>query len=363
VHLQYVSGEQYFTNSTTPSVPYLLNSDTNWHHACCTIDYINGTIKFYIDGSLFISYDVTLSSYSSIIASPIAFGNSANTYDDSSCVFSGYLDEAFVFKYILTDLQVQYLYEHPQTNIPSVSLPNPFVYYNFENYDGNSAYLRINNIQPATKYIGVLKNELAINNDESKSGSFSLFPNGGSANPYHGMYILETWNYTAINNGLTLSAWYKIKIDSDFFPPYPRVFEFYIMDDNDHSLCPVSFMTNINNVHFYFLTGEQYFTNSTNPSVPYQLDGEQIWHHACCTVDYANGCIKFYIDGTIFMSYDVSFNNFFISSPIQFGQNARDYMNGSNFDPNGIFPGYIDNTGIYYSVLNAKQIKKLYDNP
>ncbi|MCB4205309.1 hypothetical protein LF845_10110 [Deferribacterales bacterium Es71-Z0220] len=85
-------------------------NDNQWHHVILTWNSDNGNIKIYIDGSL----DKEGSTDTGVVGNAFnSIGRNENTNSSKSAVyFNGYLDEIKIYDKILTDSQVQSIYNY-----------------------------------------------------------------------------------------------------------------------------------------------------------------------------------------------------------------------------------------------------------
>ncbi len=115
-----------------PSTPVL--NDGNWHHLCVTHDR-DGQAKFYFDGELEASIDISISPGSIDSGFPTVIGNDGTQAYSPS--FSGYIDEVNIFNRALNQSEINDLYlvtaieeglgvKIPRSNFLANNYPNPF---------------------------------------------------------------------------------------------------------------------------------------------------------------------------------------------------------------------------------------------
>jgi len=165
------------------------------------------------------------------------------------------------------------------------------------------------------------------------------------------LVTIEPSPFAAGQKQVTVCAWYKFKdISNNGFDARP-----FVIESNDYH---ISYGTRVEGEMLdageWYFRGNPGWSDTSGPLVP--LDESQ-WHHFALVYDASQGYAKFYYDGELRDHVEADPGS---------GLNETSYINigdyragngGRNFD------GYIDDVAFFDVVLNADQVKALFDSP
>jgi len=177
------------------------------------------------------------------------------------------------------------------------------------------------------------------------SGSLKIDNHAGTAN----LVAINPSPLAAGQKQLTVTGWYKFRdIGADGSNSRP-----FVLESSDyHVSYGLRRESDMLDGGEWYLRGSPSFSDTTGP----MITPEDPWHHFALVYDADSGYAEFYFDGQLRDHYD--------GAPGA-GLNGTTYINIGDYrsgDGGRNFDGYVDDIALFDVVLNADQIKAMYDN-
>ena len=309
-----------------------------WHHLVGVWD--GSYLKIYVNGVL--DNSTPFSGPLMPPDTPVVFGH--HGYGSSAGEwYIGYMDEASIYNYALTDQQVADHYNarnnFAASYIDSVLRDKPEVCYRMEDL---SILDSSPNRRDATIKQGLALDTTITATADSKA---SIIFNGSSsyiemAASDIGMlddnnFTLEAWVYPA-TTGINMVAISQSTYDFDSANLYPRF---------------VAKISSINKFEFSFLTGTSSWVNILSTTTV----SANTWYHFVCTWDASTSTMRLYLNGVEEANGTFSGSLASASTPIHIGARYRNNVLGDWFN------GRIDEVAIYNRTLKPEEILEHYN--
>jgi hypothetical protein len=198
-------------------------------------------------------------------------------------------------------------------------------------------------------YDGEATGNALVSNEDVKVGIGALKIDDDTAGA--NLVTIEPSPFVAGQKQVTVCAWYKFKdISNNGYDARP-----FVIESNDYH---ISYGTRVEgdmlDAGEWYFRGNPGWSDTSGPLVP--LD-ENKWHHFALVYNASQGYAEFYYDGELRDR---------VEADPGAGLNETSYINiGDYRSGNGgrNFDGYIDDVAFFDIVLNADQVKALYDSP
>jgi hypothetical protein len=206
------------------------------------------------------------------------------------------------------------------------------------------------NAQGDSQYDGQPIGHVEVSSDDVVVGSGALKIDDWSDTAI--LVTIEPSPVAAGQKQITVTGWYKFKdINADGADARP-----FVLESNDYH---ISYGLRWEENDTMLDGGEWYFRGSpgwSDTSGP-MITPEDPWHHFALVYNADQGYGEFYFDGELRDHYDGTPGS---------GLNETTYVNIGDYrarDGGRNFDGYIDDVAFFDVVLNANQIKAMFDNP
>lgn len=321
-------------------------------HVVVTRDAGSGLKQIYINGIL------DASGYG---AAGILDGNAdyASIGGQGSAPYIGKLDDVQIYAGVLNSVEVAYLYNHPGTPAPSLSLSGLVAHYPFD-ISGNlglDASGSNNNIVYAGSFGG--GNGPTIDTDHIGAAGGAVFFDGGS------FFSAPTNVLPTLASSFSISLW--VKTTQDNGDPYDLAYngDAIISADIPYSgandLIPAALTGG--QIAFNTANTEYFYDDTINSSINVN-DGE--WHHVVVSRNQPTGEKFIYIDGVLdaldvdamTLLNDPQLLTIGCKSDASDPDPASPSWNGENG-----YNGLLDDIQIYNRVLSPNEVEFLHDHP